>query len=320
MIQSFDFVVFIDDLKGTAANLATTFGFVEQTCEYGIRHFTAGAATWLIHQARNAAERNLLAQRGPAPYLIGLKTADKAVPHPYSLLGLPCPDSPYCFSLDEHLFFCQTPPDWRSKNSLKSSMNYTAIDHFAIACAKSKVSEFVHELITTYDFHMTYQLNVEDGNSGMQSIALANKNGNVRLPIIGPDGDQSQVQMFLNKAKGTGIQHIGLHTDNIIETVTQLKSFGVKFLSVKPDYYECEAFQAMPISNTDKQACKELNILADKDDDDHYLLQIFTEPMLGPMMIEIIERHQHNTFGAKNIKSLFDTVADYQNRQSNIEN
>lgn len=319
MAQAFDFVAFIDDSKGSAANLATQFGFVEQAQEHGIRRFTAGDATWLIHPARNAAERLLLQKRGASPYMIGLKTNNKAIAHPYSLLGLPAINSPHCYALDEHLIFAKASPEWAPQSeSTTKDLSYVAIDHFAIACQKRSVNDYVQHLINTYDLHVTYQLDVEDGNSGMQSVALANQNGKIRLPIIGPDGDSSQVQMFLDQANGPGIQHIGLATDNIIETVRTLKQRGIEFLSIKPEYYESEAFQAMPLSDADKQACRELNILADKTADDHYLLQIFSEPCLGPMMIEIIERHNHETFGAKNIKSLFETVADYQARQAGM--
>jgi 4-hydroxyphenylpyruvate dioxygenase len=319
MAQAFDFVAFIDDLKGSVANLASAFGFVEQTHEHGIRCFTAGDATWLIHPARNAAERILLQKRGPSPYLIGLKTNNKAIAHPYSLLGLPAAQSPHCYAIDEHLIFTKTAPDWQVKNTGPKDLSYLAIDHFAIACPKSSVHDYVQHLIDTYKLHVTYQLDVADGSSGMQSVALGNENGQIRLPIIGPDGQSSQVQMFLDQAKGPGIQHIGLATDNIIETVRELKKRGISFLSIKPDYYDSESFQSMPLNNADKEACRELNILADKTEDGHYLLQIFTEPCLGPMMIEIIERHNHETFGARNIKSLFDTVADYQKRQVDIE-
>jgi|GEM_PF-3239019 len=318
MVQAFDFVVFIDDLKGSAATLATTFGFIEQPQEHGIRRFTAGNATWLIHSARNAAERILLQKRGPSPYMIGLQTNDKAIPHPYSLLGLPASKSPHTYDIDEHLIFIKTAPDWQPTSN-QDDLSYQGIDHFAIACPKASVSNYVNSLIETYKLHITYALDVEDGHSGMQSVALANDNGNIRLPVIGPDGESSQVQTFLNQAKGPGIQHIGLATDNIIDTVKKLKQRGVSFLSIKPDYYDSESFQTMPLSDTDKQACRELNILADKTEEDHYLLQIFTEPCLGGMMIEIIERHNHETFGARNIKSLFDTVADYQKRQMDLQ-
>ena len=315
MIEAFDFVVFVDDLKGSVAQLAKTFGFVEQSEQYGIRHFMAGKVSWLIHPARNVAERFLLQKRGPSPYMIGLKTEDKAIAHPYSLLGLPAANSPYIYELDQHLLFCKTPFQWHQQTAINSKVNYSAIDHFAIACPKASVVDYVQNLCEQFSLQKTYSLDVEDGHSGMQSVALANANHQVRLPIIGPDGPSSQVQMFLDQANGPGIQHIGLATDNIIETVRHLKNEGIRFLSIKDDYYDSEAFNTMPLSDADKQACRELSILADKDEQGNYLLQIFTEPLLGPMMIEIIERHNHNTFGARNIKSLFDTVADYQNRQ-----
>ena len=53
------------------------------------------------------------------------------------------------------------------------------------------------------------------------------------LSFTGPN----QVDEFLSHHRGPGIQHIGLHTDDIIDTVSQLKNGGVQFAEPPYTYY-----------------------------------------------------------------------------------
>ena len=45
------------------------------------------------------------------------------------------------------------------------------------------------------------------------------------------------MDQFLSHHKGPGIQHIGLHTDDIIHAVSQLKDGGVQFAEPPYTYY-----------------------------------------------------------------------------------
>ena len=42
---------------------------------------------------------------------------------------------------------------------------------------------------------------------------------------------------FLNHNGGPGVQHVALHTDNIINAVSSLRSNGVQFIKPPPEYY-----------------------------------------------------------------------------------
>ena len=47
----------------------------------------------------------------------------------------------------------------------------------------------------------------------------------------------NQVDVFLNNHGGEGVQHVGLHTNNIISAVSQLQGNGVRFNEVPYTYY-----------------------------------------------------------------------------------
>ena len=47
----------------------------------------------------------------------------------------------------------------------------------------------------------------------------------------------NQVDVFLSNHGGEGVQHVGLHTDNIISAVSHLQGNGVRFNEVPYTYY-----------------------------------------------------------------------------------
>jgi 4-hydroxyphenylpyruvate dioxygenase len=64
---------------------------------------------------------------------------------------------------------------------------------------------------------------------------------------------------------------------------------------------------------------QKLKILVDYDDKG-YLLQIFTKPVEDrpTLFFEIIQRHNHQGFGAGNFKSLFESIEIEQARRGNL--
>jgi len=139
---------------------------------------------------------------------------------------------------------------------------------------------------------------------------------NINEPAIGKR--KSQIQEFLDFHYGPGIQHIALCTDDIVQTVIQLRKAGVEFLPIPKTYYEnLENWVIETALPVEKLA--ELGILVDRDLDG-YLLQIFTKPVgdRPTLFFEIIERHGSEGFGAGNFKSLFVALENEQARRGNL--
>jgi len=69
----------------------------------------------------------------------------------------------------------------------------------------------------------------------------------------------------------------------------------------------------------DIDAIQKLKILIDYDDNG-YLLQIFTKPMQDrpTVFIEVIQRHNHQGFGAGNFKALFECIELDQATRGNL--
>lgn len=146
--------------------------------------------------------------------------------------------------------------------------------------------------------------------TALMSKVMSNGNGRIKFPINEPaEGrKKSQIEEYIDFYNGAGVQHIAVATDNIIETVKQLKDRGVEFLYVPEAYYDTVLDRVGEIDE-DLEPLKELGILIDRDDEG-YLLQLFTKPVLDrpTMFFEIIQRKGAQSFGKGNFKALFEAI------------
>jgi len=156
--------------------------------------------------------------------------------------------------------------------------------------------------------------------SALMSKVMSNGNGYVKFPINEPaEGKKkSQVEEYLEFYRGEGVQHVALATDNIIETVTQLRNRGVQFLQIPPEYY-CSLEGRVGSIEEEMRVLNELNILVDRDDEG-YLLQIFTKPVTDrpTVFFEIIQRKGARSFGKGNFKALFEAIEREQEARGNL--
>jgi 4-hydroxyphenylpyruvate dioxygenase len=156
--------------------------------------------------------------------------------------------------------------------------------------------------------------------SALMSKVMQDGTGRIKFPINEPATGRrkSQIQEYLDYHRGPGVQHIACTTNNIVETVSNLRSRGVEFLRVPSTYYE-DLEQRVGRIDEPIERLAELGILVDRDDEG-YLLQIFTEPAEDrpTLFFEIIERHGCRGFGEGNFKSLFEAIEREQARRGNL--
>ncbi|KAK4813118.1 hypothetical protein QYF61_010532, partial [Mycteria americana] len=160
--------------------------------------------------------------------------------------------------------------------------------------------------------------------SALRSIVVTNYEETIKMPINEPalGKKKSQIQEYIDYYGGAGVQHIALNTSDIISAITNLKQRGVQFMDVPSSYYQMlrERLKTAKIKvkeNIDKLA--ELKILVDFDEKG-YLLQIFTKPVQDrpTVFLEVIQRHNHQGFGAGNFKSLFEAIEMDQDARGNL--
>jgi 4-hydroxyphenylpyruvate dioxygenase len=179
----------------------------------------------------------------------------------------------------------------------------------------------------TLSFHRFWSVDdsvIHTDYSSLKSIVMTDFDEVIKMPLNEPaiGKRKSQIQEFVEYFGGPGVQHIALKTENIIESVTNLRARGVKFLSVPATYYSAlrEKLANAPIKvREDLKTVEDLKILIDFDDKG-YLLQLFTKPVEDrpTLFIEIIQRNNHQGFGAGNFKSLFEAIEKEQEMRGNL--
>ncbi|XP_037970847.2 4-hydroxyphenylpyruvate dioxygenase [Plutella xylostella] len=160
--------------------------------------------------------------------------------------------------------------------------------------------------------------------SALRSVVMANYEETVKLPINEPaEGKKkSQIQEYVEYHGGAGVQHIALNTEDIISAVENLRARGVEFLSIPSKYYtlirEQLKHSAVRVAESVDEL-ERLNILIDYDEEG-YLLQIFTKNTQDrpTLFIEVIQRRNHNGFGAGNFKTLFESLELEQEKRGNL--
>lgn len=156
--------------------------------------------------------------------------------------------------------------------------------------------------------------------TALMSKVMSNGSGRIKFPINEPaEGrKKSQIEEYIDFYNGAGVQHIAVATNNIIETVAQLRERGVEFLRVPEVYYD-DVLDRVGEIDEDLEPLKELNILIDRDDEG-YLLQIFTKPVLDrpTMFFEIIQRKGAQSFGKGNFKALFEAIEREQEARQTL--
>jgi 4-hydroxyphenylpyruvate dioxygenase len=156
--------------------------------------------------------------------------------------------------------------------------------------------------------------------SALMSKVMSDGAGKIKFPINEPaEGKRkSQIEEYIEFYNGAGAQHIALASENIVETVVDLKGRGVLFLETPDAYYE-EAPERVGEIDEDYEVLREHKILVDRDEDG-YLLQIFTKTAQDrpTLFFEVIERHGARGFGDGNFKALFEAIEREQALRGNL--
>jgi len=176
------------------------------------------------------------------------------------------------------------------------------------------VEQFYIEKLGFHRFWSVDDKQIHTEYSALRSVVMIDEDHKITMPINEPakGKKKSQIEEYVDFYGGAGVQHIALHTDDILNTVAALKARGVRFLTVPPVYYS-DLRKRLERSSVqvkeDLDTIQNLDILLDFDEEG-YLLQIFTKPLEDrpTLFIEIIQRRNNNGFGVGNFKALFEAI------------
>ncbi|GCC20806.1 hypothetical protein chiPu_0019374 [Chiloscyllium punctatum] len=206
-------------------------------------------------------------------------------------------------------------------------VNLNFIDHIVGNQPDDEMVPVVEWYQNCLKFHRYWSVDdkqIHTNYSSLRSIVVANYEETIKMPINEPAAGKkkSQIQEYVDYNGGPGVQHIALNTSDIIQSITSLKSRGMEFLMAPDTYYDQlkEKLKTAKIKvKEDLKKLQELKILVDFDEKG-YLLQIFTKPVQDrpTLFLEVIQRYNHNGFGAGNFKSLFEAIEYDQDARGNL--
>ena len=212
--------------------------------------------------------------------------------------------------------------EWKSEYN-PSSTGLLYVDHCVGNVGWNQMNQWVkfYEEVMGFKNILTFDdKDISTEYSALMSKVMSNRNGFVKFPINEPaEGKKkSQVEEYLDFYNGEGVQHVAIATENIVKTVTDLKSRGIEFLKIPSSYYE-NILDRVGKIDEDLQPLRELGILIDKDEEG-YLLQIFSKPLQDrpTLFFEIIQRKGAKSFGKGNFKALFEALEREQEARGNL--
>jgi 4-hydroxyphenylpyruvate dioxygenase len=215
-------------------------------------------------------------------------------------------------------------PGFRASGATPNDAGLKLVDHIVGNVELGKMNEWADYYARVMGF--TNLVHYRDDQISTEYTALMSKvmwdgSGRIKFPLNEPakSKKKSQIDEYLEFYGGAGVQHLALLTNDISSTVTRLRERGVEFLRVPDTYYDDVRDRFADLDEVDVDALRRNAVLADRDEEG-YLLQIFTKPVMDrpTVFFEVIERHGSRGFGLGNFKALFEAIEREQALRGNL--
>ena len=186
------------------------------------------------------------------------------------------------------------------------------IDHLTHNVYRGRMAYWAGFYEKLFNFREIRYFDIKGEYTGLTSKAMTAPDGKIRIPLN--EESQSgggQIEEFLLRFNGEGIQHIALLTEDIFATVDGLRAAGIPLMAAPPETYYEMLEGRLPGHGEDIGALKARGLLVDgkvEGDSKRLLLQIFSENQLGPVFFEFIQRKGDEGFGEGNFKALFESM------------
>jgi 4-hydroxyphenylpyruvate dioxygenase len=193
------------------------------------------------------------------------------------------------------------------------------IDHLTHNVYRGRMAFWAGFYERLFNFREIRYFDIQGEYTGLTSKAMTAPDGQIRIPL-NEESKQGggQIEEFLMQFNGEGIQHVALICDDLIATVDRLQLAGVPLMTAPNDIYYELLEQRLPGHGQPIPELQARGILLDGSTgagQPRLLLQIFSQPRLGPVFFEFIQRQGDEGFGEGNFKALFESLERDQIRR-----
>jgi 4-hydroxyphenylpyruvate dioxygenase len=186
------------------------------------------------------------------------------------------------------------------------------IDHLTHNVYRGRMAYWGNFYERIFGFRELRYFDIKGEYTGLTSKAMTAPDGLIRIPLNEEASRTTgQIEEFLLKFNGEGIQHIALLTDDLVRSVDSLQRAGVPLMSAPPATYYRMLEQRLPGHGEAPAELQARGILLDGSTEGgrrRLLLQIFSNTLLGPVFFEFIQRKGDEGFGEGNFKALFESL------------
>ncbi|MBS0386231.1 MAG: 4-hydroxyphenylpyruvate dioxygenase [Proteobacteria bacterium] len=194
----------------------------------------------------------------------------------------------------------------------KNAIGLTYLDHLTHNVFRGNMKTWAEYYERIFNFREIRYFDIEGKVTGLFSKAMTSPDGKIRIPLNeskGEPGKVDQIEEYLQRYRGEGIQHLAFGCDNLYEVVDRLRARGVELQDTIDAYFDL-IDQRLPGHGEPVEELRKRRILIDgaPSDGQGLLLQIFGKDAIGPIFFEFIQRKGNEGFGEGNFKALFESI------------
>jgi len=333
--DGFEFVEFASPAPDSLAELFGRLGFVEvgRHRHKDVSHYRQGDINFILNREPGGQAETFAARHGPSANAMAFRVRDAAgayrealrrgatpVEQPVGAMELKIPailgiDGLVIYLVDRYgartIYDVDFEPlaQRSSDAGASNGSGLIYIDHLTHNLQRGHMDHWAAFYERVFNFREIRHFDIEGKLTGLVSRAMTSPCGKIRIPLNESRDDKSQIEEFIARYHGEGIQHIALGSDDIYASVEALRARGVAFQQTPDTYYEALG-QRLPAHGEDLARLRADGILLDgaPGEGQGLLLQIFTREEIGPIFFEIIQRKGNEGFGEGNFRALFESI------------
>ncbi len=198
------------------------------------------------------------------------------------------------------------------------------IDHLTHNVYRGRLDEWAAFYERLFNFRQIRYFDIEGKLTGLHSRAMTSPDGKIRIPINEDAGERGQIQEYLQRYHGEGIQHVALGSRDLYATIETLLARGVDFMPAPNEIYYSRIEKRLPNHGEPVERLQHNGILIDGEGvvdggTTKVLLQRFGKTAIGPIFFEFIQRKGDEGFGEGNFKALFESIEEDQIRRGVLD-
>tara|TARA_R110000868_G_scaffold166960_1_gene401255 strand:- start:98531 stop:99643 length:1113 start_codon:yes stop_codon:yes gene_type:complete len=211
--------------------------------------------------------------------------------------------------------------DWLGERDPRpEGVGFYYLDHLTHNVYRGNMDKWWDFYRDLFNFKQIHFFDIAGKITGLVSRAITSPCGKIRIPLNESTDDKSQIEEYLRKYNGEGIQHIAVGTDGIYDATDKLAANDLKFMPGPPDTYYEKSRDRVHGHDEPIERMKRHGILIDGEGVvdggmTKILLQIFSKTVIGPIFFEFIQRKGDEGFGEGNFRALFESIEEDQIRR-----